>query len=525
MQEILNHFLGEIRSALRFRWYGMTAAWIGCLIGWAVVAWLPDVYAAHARVYVDTSSVLQPILANQIIAPDLDAQLAYVQEALLGRDTMDRVVTQAGLDARAETLDERQAVLEKLAASIQIISQGGTRGRPDNLYSISYEHSDRNVAVTVVTALLDNFMENTRGTSQDGGDTAEKFLDERVSEYEARLGQAEQALADFKRVNADRLPGAEGDYFARMQAERDALALAQRDLRIAQSRRDQLVAQLEGQDGVIPATLGDEQELPPGSLDARIRDLEIQLDAALLQYTEKHPDVIALRQSLNQLTAQREERLRALGVEGIDTGLNTLEADPVYQALRIARNEAEVEIATLRADIDERTAKVAELQGLIDEVPKVEAQLARLNRDYDVIYEQYREIVRSREAQQLTRKATDADQIDFRIIDPPLADPFPVAPNRLLLFVGVFFGAIGLGGALCYVLSQLWPVFGSVRNLREVAGLPVLGVVTHAWSERRRVERARAVLGYAANFAILVVVFLGIIAFEMFGTGLHSFVS
>jgi polysaccharide chain length determinant protein (PEP-CTERM system associated) len=525
MQEIVNQMLGEIRSAMRFRWYAMATAWIGCIIGWGVVSWLPDIYEGKARVFVDTSSVLQPLLKGQIVAPDVDAQITYVREALLGRETLEKVIRRVGLDTQIETTDERDQLITNLAARINIDSASATRRGPETVYSISFRSPNRANAVAVVDTVLTSFVEDTMGASREGEDTAQRFLDERVAEYEQRLEEAEQALADFKKENADRLPGAEGDYFARMQTERDALALAQRDLRILESKRKQLAQQLEGEGPVVPGALPAGEEPPPNSLDARIRDYQAQLDADLLVYTEKHPDVIAAREALARLTAQREEQLKTLGLDGADQELLALNSDPVYQALRISLNDTDVEIATLTADIAERNAKVRDLQGLIDEVPEVEAQLARLNRDYDVVYEQYLEIVRSREAQKLTEKASDADQVDFRIIDPPLASAIPVAPDRFLLIALVFFGSLGAGIALAYVCSQLWPVVGNVRTLRALVELPVLGSVTHAWSDRYRAEKRRAAMSYLGALLMLCMFFLGVLAVEVVGPGLHSLAS
>src|SRR5690606_22061985 len=116
------------------------------------------------------------------------------------------------------------------------------------------------------------------------------------------------------------------------------------------------------------------------------------------------PDVIALRETLDRLKAQRDEQLAALGVSS-GRELSSLGANPVYQALQISLNEVEVEIAALKTDIETRQRTVENLQSLMNEVPEVEAQLAQLNRDYDVIYGQYTRLVQSRETQELTRQA------------------------------------------------------------------------------------------------------------------------
>lgn len=525
MQELIAQAHEEIRSASRFRWYGMLLAWLICAGGWVWVAIQPDIFEANARVYVDTSSILQPVLGNRIITPNVTTQLAYIREALLGREQMVAVARDTGLDSTASTTAQYEAVISSLQNAIQIRSTGGPRNSPDGVYSISYRNSERGHAISVVSAVLDNFVETTIGANQQQGDTAERFLDERVDEYEARLARAEQARAEFVKENSERLPGTQGSYFTRLQSERDALDKVRRDLAILQSRRDELSAQLRGERSVISST-GAGLEPAPNSLDARIRDSERRLDELLLEYTERHPDVIATRNMLERLKAQRTDQLSELGIdgEGGEQELGNLESNPVYQALQMNINDADVEIATLQADIALRQQRIEELQSLIDEVPEVEAQLARLNRDYEVIYEQYLALVRSRETQELTRKATDTDQIDFRVIDPPLAPLTPVAPDRIMMLAAVFGAAIAAGAALCYLLAQIRPVFGSPAALRQLTGLPVLGAVSYAWPERFRARRWWSLAAYVAASICLFAAFGALAGIEVAGSGLRSLI-
>lgn len=521
MQEQLHLALTEARSSLRFRWHGMAVAWAACLLGWAWVVKQPDVYESNARVFVDTSSVLQPVLGSQIIRPDVEAQINYIREALLGRQQLERVAAAAGLDAGAVSAADREDVINGLRNTLQIRSS--SEGNSANgIYSISYRHRDRDTSVSVVTQLLNAFVEDTLGENQRGSDTAERFLDERVREYETRLELAEEALASFKRTNAERLPGAEGGYFARMQAERDALTAANRELRLMQSRRDQLLEQLSGEAAVVAGANGALPEPAPNSIDARIRDYQARLDEILLQYTERHPDVIGLRETLARLTEQRQQQLAELGLDPQDQELAALDVNPVFQATRIALLEVEVDIAALESDIGERTLRVEELQGLIGEVPEVEAQLARLNRDYDVIYQQYLSLVRSRETQELSQKADDTDQVQFRIIDPPMAGFAPVAPMRLSQLALVLAVGLGLGVAVCVGLSQAFPVVSTPRTLREIVALPVFGVISQAWEMRNRQRRRHAIQLYTLAASALFAICGALIGIEVLGPGVHE---
>ena len=62
MHAIFRQITDELHSAWRFRWYAVALAWAVGILGLGVVAWLPDIYQASARVYVDANSELSPLL-------------------------------------------------------------------------------------------------------------------------------------------------------------------------------------------------------------------------------------------------------------------------------------------------------------------------------------------------------------------------------------------------------------------------------------------------------------------------------
>jgi polysaccharide chain length determinant protein (PEP-CTERM system associated) len=519
LDELAGKARTQVRSAWRFRWYGVAAAWLSFLIGWAAVVLQPDVYEASARVYVDNSSALRPVLNNRIVPVDVATQLAYVRQALLGRTHLERTARDNGLALKAKTPAQFEAVLNSLRLKIEISSREGP-----NLYRIAYKNSDREKAIGVVTTLLNSLVTDTIGEQQQGADAASRFLEERIAEYAARLQETEQARANFKKRNADRLPGSQGGYFEQLRIARDTLAQKESALRLAESKRERIRAQLKSESPVMPTEIGPARELPPSSIDARIRNQRTELERLLLMYTDKHPDVINARESLERLEKQRAEQLGALGVLDRDQELSGLGTNPVYQTLRIALNDTDVEIATLEADVAQRRAEVTALQALIDDVPDVEAELSRLNRDYDVVYEQYQNLVRSRETQDLSEKARDADEVDFRVIDPPLADFKPIGPNRLVYTAFVFFASLGCAGGLCWLLAQLSPVFHDGTSLREVCGLPVIGYVSDAAPRRRRMRRRLAIVGVTGAMAALATVFAVAVLVELVGPGMRTVV-
>jgi len=525
MQELLTHILVEIRSAWRFRWLGAAVAWVVCVAGWAWAAWQPNVYEANAVVYVDTSSVLRPYLSGRIVTVDVATQLNYVREALLGREHLERVVRDNNLDAAVTSSTDLDRLLDRVRQTIRITTAPASGD--NRIYNISYRHTDRGTAVGVVRTLLNSMIEDTIGGNRASTDTAQRFLDERIQEYEQRLQQAEQDLAEFRRRYVGRLPGTIGSYFEQMQEEQEALEAVELKLRLAEAQRDHLREQLRGDQPVLPLAYrpggATSVETPETRFDARIAELQAELDRLLLRYMDKHPDVVALQATIERLEAQRAEELERLA--SVATPRSSAEDNPVVQSLRIRLNEADLEIASLRTDLEARRQRLAELRARVDEVPEVEAEFARLNRDYDVIYDQYQALVRSRETQSLSSKASDADQVDFRVINPPLAGIEPVAPRRLVLLAVVFLFGLGAGGGVCYLLSQLRPVFGEVRVLREVTGLPVLGVVSEVIADPVKARHKRLVFAtFVGLMLALTALFTGAVAVELVGPGIHSLV-
>ena len=165
-----------------------------------------------------------------------------------------------------------------------------------------------------------------------------------------------------------------------------------------------------------------------------------------------------------------------------------------------------MEIAGLQADIANHRQRVASLRSMMNTAPEVEAQFSRLNRDYNVIKAQYEALVEQLGRARLGEQAAQTGVIRFDVVDPPRASFDPVFPKRPLLAVGALVAAIVAGGGMAFVLNLLRPAFGSVRRLREVTGLLVLGAVGMTWIERHDAQLRRSALRLAGATLGMVLV-------------------
>jgi polysaccharide chain length determinant protein (PEP-CTERM system associated) len=518
MQDLVKLVIAELRGAWRYRWHALGVAWAVCVLGWLAVYFTPDQYEARARFYVDTSSALAPFVRNLSVEMDVDQQVDLVKQVILGRDALLKVARETDLDVKATTPIELESLLESLRGNIIVTGGMPSRANPrerDRNYQISFRDTDRQRAVQVVQIMLDSFIEDTLKTRRSGFQTARDFLQQQIRQQEQRLAEAEQKLADFKRRNIGRLPTEGATYIDSLQVQITEL----RDLRsqesVLLSRRQQLTTQLAAERQYVPsdsviAPPGGTRPANGGDLDARIRESESRLEQLLLVYTPKHPEVIALEESLALMRSKRREELTAMGVTGIPEG-GSLAANPVYEQIRVQRNQVDVDLAALRGQIADRTRRIAEMQGRVEAMPEVEAELAQLTRDYDVLRTRYGELLQQFETAKLSDAVGQRDQIEFSVLDPPAALAQPVSPPRLMLLIAVLLLGLGSGGVIAFAMSKLNPVFDSLDALRAVTGLPVLGAVSATWLDRRLMSRRVEVLRAAAASAALLVLFIGVV--------------
>lgn len=527
MHEIVEQILGYLRGMWRYRWYSLAVAWTISLGGWFFVHRLPDQFEASARVYVDTQSILRPLLRGLTVDVNPDSQIQLMTRTLLSRPNLEKVARMTDLDLKARDSTQMDVLLDRLSKHISLRSLGR-----ENLYTIGFEDKDPGFAKKVVQSLLTIFVENALGETRQDSDTAQRFLDKQIAEYEARLLAAEERLKNFKRQNVELMPQSGQDHYTKMQEMGGQLSAARLDLKQIEQRRDTLKAQLDGDTatfGVGPKPVitqdGPVSITDSAPVDGRIKAMEEKLDLLLLQYTDKHPDVIAVRQTIADLRKQRDKELaeiRAAAAAAAKAsgsgGEPAQEGNPYLQQVRMLLTTEEGNVAAARVRVEEFERRLAEMQRMVNSVPEIEAQLKALNRDYDVTRQNYDQLLARRESARLSQQAGQTNEdIKFKVIDPPRVPNEPTGPNRVALMSGVFVASILGGIAVAFLVSQLRPTFDSRRMLTDFTGLPVLGMVSIVVSPATIRRQRYGLAGFVGMGMLLVLTFGGLLAAQLTG--------
>jgi polysaccharide chain length determinant protein (PEP-CTERM system associated) len=505
MAELTAVILTFLKAIGKYRWYAVFISWMVAVIGWAVVYKLPNDYQASARVYVDTQSILKPLLSGMTTLPNLDQQVVFMRRTLISRPNVERVMRMVDLDVKTSSAKDHEGVVNELMDKIKII---GTER--DDIYTITYNNSNPKLGKDVVQSLLTIFVEGSFGGKKQDSEKAVQFIDDQIKSYEEKLATAETAMKDFKIRNMGLLPRQGTDYSGKIAEMSDLLNQARLELVEAEGARNAIKRQIAGDDPapVTGTDVADPLDSNP-ELEGRIQTVNKQLDGLRLQYTEEHPDIIGAKRLLAQLETKKKEEAKK-HKRSADPGANY---SPMLQQMNVALSVAEARVASLKARVDELGARTNRMRGQSTAAPEVEAQLAQLNRDYEVNRSNYQKLVERRESAKLSGDLSSAtDMLTFRVIDPPTVPLSPSGPNRPRLFSLVFAGALVAGLVVALLMSQVRPTFLSQSSLREVTGVPILGTIGMNWTTEQKVKRRRRLYAMGASVLALFGAYGGVMA-------------
>ncbi len=512
MEELVAQITTIAKGMWRFRWQSLLVAWLVGIIAAIVVFRVPDRYEATARIFVDTQSILKPLMSGLAVQPNVEQQVIMLSRTLISRPNVEKLIRMADLDLKTESKAQQEALIAELMNSLEIKNVGR-----DNLYSLSFRDSDPAKAQRVIQSLVSIFVESSLGASRKDTASAKTFLNEQIKSYEARLEDAESKLKEFRLRNIQLQSGDGKDSAGRLASLSEQLDTARLALREAENARDAAKAQLEGQkaeaSNIATQSLLQESatSVATPEIDARLAAQKQNLDALLQRFTEEHPDIVTTRKLIRDLEDQKKREVKELrkAAMAVPMGSNA-NANLVFQELSKIQATAEVQVAAMKARVAEYSARYAQARQMITTAPQLEAEASQLNRDYAVNKKNYEDLVARRESAVMSGDLDVASGVaDFRLIDPPRVSPKPVSPNRLLLLPAALVVALAAGLFFAFAASQVRPVFHHANDLRDFVELPVLGVVSRVINpmdkRRERNDFVRFLLGSGGLVGIFVI--------------------
>lgn len=532
----------------------MMVLFAGCAVA-AIV--MPPVYRSTATILIEEQEIPQD-LVRTTISSYADQRIQVISQQVMTRANLTRIVDKYDLyprDRNKQTSEEivsrmrRDIKLEMVNADV-IDRRSGAKTNAMIAFKLSYESESGDRAQKVANELTSLYLnENLQLRQQKTADTS-KFLAEEAARLEASIVGIEDKLARFKSKNVGRLPDlAQVNMQMRDRTEGELLEIDRR-LSGLEERRFYLESQLAQIKPNSPIVSASGERIPDP--EDRLRTLRAQYAASSGIYSQRHPDMVRMRQQMEALEREGgssaadggEEQKQLVKLQGEVTAMRDRYSDehpdvlklkariaalerqienppaaparakpqkpenPTYIALQVQLESIKVDARSLQSQRASLRQRLDDLDRRIAQTPSVERDYLDLARDRENAVARYREIkgklMDAEIAQELEK---DRKSERFSLIDPPVMPQKPVSPNRpLILLMGAVLALAG-GGASVGVLEALDKSVHNARELSAVAPLPLLSVIPYIGTPDEA-QRSRARNYALAGGAVAVVMAL-----------------
>lgn len=522
MDTLILTTMWHVRAMWRYRRLGLYTAWSVAVLSAVLVFLIPKKYEASARVFVNTDSILKPLMEGMTVAPDNGQRAAMLSRLLISRPNVQQLIKDTGLAVPGSSVEQQERLLDHVMEALAIESTG----EKNNTYVLRYHDIQPQRARQMVALLVAKFIDSNQGGRATDTAAARRFIDEQAAAYEKKLQEADARLREFKLEHMAGMVSEEGPgYLSQMASVKDQLSDAQLQLKEAENTRDAYRRSLGLDDAAAPvpgagmaSEPGAESILAPlqepvSDVDERIDALQHTIDGLLQKYTESHPDVADARRILAELKEQRRQ-LAVLypkrNTAHAPLKLVAAERNTAEQ-LKVALVQAEAAVASFQTRVAEYAARYSQLHDIGLRMPEYEVQLAQLNRDYQLNKKNYDEFAKRRESASIAGEMQSVAGVgDFRLIDPPRVAPASSLSHAVAL-AGSLVCALGAGLGAMFLAKEVRARFHDRAHLSEVLKLPVLGVISvvpNAARTRAEQQRLRRLI---LTGGVLLLAYAGVV--------------
>ena len=468
--------LSDVKRVLRWFWWILPITTISLgAIGWGATLVLPKKYTSQTMVLVEQPTV-GPDYVKPVVTVDLNRRLAAMQEQVLSRTRLQPIIEKFSLypsDRDRVHIDE---LVERLRGAVEIKPMAptpGTESRQMPGFYVDVTFDSPRTAQQICTEITSMILAQNAEDRQKQVKVTTNFLSQQLEEAKQSLDAQDAKLAQFKRQYLGELPEEEQTNLsilmgmnAQLEANTQALSRAQQDKAFTESVLSQQEANWKAsQVGQNPETA--EQQL---------NTLQDQLTNLQARYTSEYPDVIKLKNQIEELKKQLAAPKNNGPVDG-KSPASTSEP-PQIQQLRAKLRQDEINITDLTQRQSQLQEQIRELQGRVQASPMVEQQFKELTRNYQTALDFYNDLLKKRQSAGVAGDLESQQQSEqFRVYDPPSLPDQPSFPKKIVFVGGGLGGGLALGLGILFLIASSDKSLHNERDVELALKLPVLVLV------------------------------------------------
>lgn len=314
-------------------------------------------------------------------------------------------------------------------------------------------------AELLVTGFLNRLTELSRAEQK----ATRQFIEARVLSAEEDLEMAESALNNYRKEHKIISPTE--------QLQLTANKLAMIDKLEAENKVALSAAQAKG--AAVNNILGNEARVVADNAaikqyTTKLGELEAQRIAYLDKYTEKHPRMQEVNQSIMELKEKIQEEITRVA------SLQAPSDNPVHQKLIADKFSSQAEASVAQSNLSAVLRLNKEYETDIGKLSEKEQEFLQLARKRNVTQEIYVMLAKRLEEAKVAEMSVATE---VQVVDPPTLPDKPIKPRKaLVLILAAMLGLVG--SAVFIVVYELMNrKVKSSEDIQHIIGVPVLAQI------------------------------------------------
>jgi polysaccharide chain length determinant protein (PEP-CTERM system associated) len=492
--------LEDAKRVLRKYWWILPITVPGCLaIAMSLLSILPKRYTSQTLILVQQPAVPYDIV-RPVVTEDLNHRLASMQEQILSRTRLEPIIEKLGLYPEDLGKVHIEDLVERLRASIVITplaSMPGTQNQSLPGFYVNVIFDSPQLGQQICTEITSMFMEQNARALNDQVKKTTSFLGQQLAEAKAKLDAQDGKLAQFKMKYLNSLPEDEQRNLSllmgmnsQLEANTQTLSRAQQDKVFDESVFNQQQANLETSQGMPGRN--------PETLEQQLNTLQDQLTLWQTRYTPEHPDIIKLRNSIEQMKKRLAEEPQA-NPSASGNARTPRSEPPQMQQLRAKLRQDDLNIAELTRKQTQIQTQIGVLQARVQGSPVVEQQLKEMTRNYQSALEFYNELLKKNNNSVMAEDLQHQQEGEqFRVLDPPSLPDKPSFPKKPTFLGGGLGAGFALGVGILALIAISDRSIYTERDVELCLKVPVLGLIPNlgvdasAWESTTRADNGHS---------------------------------
>lgn len=502
---------------------------------------LPSIYQSTATILIESQEIPQELVRSTVTGY-IEERLQSISQIALNRANLVSMIERFNLYANdrqrlttEELVNRMRKDISMVPIQADVIGAGGRQVSATIAFSLSYKSKQPRQALNTTNALVSLFLEENYKNREARALTTYGFLEKQNQDLSKKINEIEEEIARFKEQHLTALPEMITLNIQNLERTQREIESKRELIRNLNDRKLYLEGQLATLTPTRPYVGADGRPVLHPTEELKV--LRSQYISLLATRSEKHPDIIALKNkitaleqytgdntsTIQDLEKSRSEKLAKLvslrgkytenhpevksaekELAAVDSILATAKqnADNSKTATVVADNPAYVtvdtqlksvtlEITNEKNNLVELERKYEDYQKRVELSPQVEQDYRKLQRDLTITQAQYQEnmakLMVAGEA-----KALEQERAGERLtlIDPPILPESPVSPNRLLILMLGGVLSIGAGGGAIAIREI---IDGSVHGryqLNNLTKLPILVAIPYYATKQEKSRRS-----------------------------------